>query len=116
MLGELLGRPSRPKHRTPAPLGDPTSRSADDFIQDVSMEPSPSAPQRDRHPVRHRWLTGLLLLLSAILAVPVFVALYRALDVFGLPGALGILIAVSAILAVTWVVHLARTFGGTIVL
>jgi len=46
----------------------------------------------------------------------VFVALYRALDVFGLPGALGILIAVSAILAVTWVVHLARTFAGTIVL
>src|SRR5438128_5650332 len=58
-----------------------------------------------------RWRTGILLLLSLILAVPVFRALYQALDLFGLPGALGILLVVAAVLAVAWTVHLARTYG-----
>src|SRR3989442_7124135 len=60
-----------------------------------------------RHPVR----TGVFLFLSALIAVPVFSALYRALDLFGLPGALGILIALALILSVAWIVHLLRTYG-----
>lgn len=71
---------------------------------------SPHASRAGRSTGR-RWLTALVLLVSAVLAVPVFVALYEAFDLFGLPGALGVLIALAAILAVAWVVHLVRTFG-----
>ncbi|TMK81823.1 MAG: phosphatase PAP2 family protein [Actinobacteria bacterium] len=73
----------------------------------MAAEPArPSGPRR--------WRTGVLLLLSLILAVPVFRALYQALDLFGLPGALGILLVVAAVLAVAWTVHLVRTYGGSL--
>src|SRR5438128_3997262 len=63
---------------------------------------------------RRRWLTGVLLVLALIVAVPTFRALYQAFDLFGLPGALGLLLLVAAILAVAWLVHLFRTYGAWI--
>ncbi len=71
----------------------------------MSDRPGPAAN-------RHRWRTGLLLLTSLILAVPVFRALYQAFDLFGLPGAIGILLVLAAVLGVAWVVHLVRTYAG----
>src|SRR5262249_39317689 len=65
-------------------------------------------------PHRHRWRTGALLLLSLIVAVPVFRALYQAFDLFGLPGALGILVIVAAVLPLAWIVPLVRTYGGLV--
>src|SRR2546427_6446903 len=63
---------------------------------------------------RRRWLTGGLLVLAVIVAFPVFRALYQAFDLFGLPGPLGLLLLVAAVLAVAGLVHLFRTFGGWI--
>src|SRR6266571_4955826 len=69
-------------------------------------------PERSRP--RRRWLTAILLVLSAVVSVPVFIALYQAFDLFGLPGALGVLIGVSAVLIVAWLVHAIRAFGGPV--
>ncbi len=72
-----------------------------------ASQPEPAGRGRRRH----RLLAGIVLVVSAVIAVPVFVALYEALDLFGFPGALGVLIALAAILGVAWAVHLVRTFG-----
>jgi len=55
-----------------------------------------------------------LLVLAVIVAFPVFRALYRAFDLFGLPGPLGLLLLLAAVLGVAGLVHLFRTFGGWI--
>src|SRR5689334_9097500 len=75
------------------------------------MNPAPHANQKSRRRGRHPWLTAVLLILSAAVALPLFGALYRGFDVFGFPGALGVLIAIGLVLAVAWFVHLIRTFG-----
>jgi hypothetical protein len=75
------------------------------------MNPAPHANQKSGRRGRHPWLTAVLLILSAAVALPLFGALYRGFDVFGFPGALGVLIAIGLVLAVAWFVHLIRTFG-----
>jgi membrane-associated phospholipid phosphatase len=81
----------------------------------MPVERAPHPHERSHPNKHHRWLTGLLLVASLALAIPLFVALYRAFDIFGFPGALGVLIAIGLILAVAWFVHLIRTFGGPFV-
>src|SRR2546426_8238836 len=63
---------------------------------------------------RRRWLTGVLMALALIVAFPLFRALYEAFDLFGLPGALGVLLLLAVVLGAAWLVHLFRTYGGQI--
>jgi membrane-associated phospholipid phosphatase len=60
-------------------------------------------------------VTAIWLMLSAVIAVPLFGLLYQAFDVLGLPGALALLIGVGLVLAVAWLIHLIRTFGDAFV-
>ncbi len=60
---------------------------------------------------RHRGRTLFLLVLSAAVGVPLFSGLYTAFDLFGLTGALGLLLVAGLILLVAWLVHLLRTFA-----
>ena len=52
--------------------------------------------------------------LGLIVAFPLFRALYEAFDLFGLPGALGVLLLLAVVLGAAWLVHLFRTYGGQI--
>ena len=52
------------------------------------------------------------MVLALVVAFPLFRALYDAFDLFGLPGALGILLLLAVVLSVAWVVHVFRTYGG----
>src|SRR2546427_4234923 len=52
--------------------------------------------------------------LGLIVAFPLFRALYEAFDLFGLPGALGVLLLLVVVLGAAWLVHLFRTYGGQI--
>jgi undecaprenyl-diphosphatase len=54
------------------------------------------------------------MILALIVAFPVFRALYEAFDLFGLPGALGILLLLAVVLGSAWLVHLFGTYGGQI--
>src|SRR2546422_10637234 len=66
-------------------------------------------PTVRRTGARRRWLTGVLMILALIVAFPLFRALYEAFDLFGLPGALGILLLLVVVLGAAWLVHLFRT-------
>src|SRR5439155_19841104 len=71
-----------------------------------------SEPTVRRTGPRRRWLTGVLMALALIVAFPLFRALYEAFDLFGLPGALGVLLLLAVVLGAAWLVHLFRTYGG----
>ena len=71
-------------------------------------------PTVRRAGARRRWLTGVFMILALIVAFPLFRALYEAFDLFGLPGALGILLLLAVVLGAAWFVHLFRTYGGRI--
>jgi membrane-associated phospholipid phosphatase len=60
---------------------------------------------------RHRGRTLVVLVLVALLGVPAFVGLYTAFDLFGLAGALVVLIVFALILGVAGLVQLLRTFA-----
>src|SRR2546426_5983035 len=71
-------------------------------------------PTVRRAGARRRWLTAVFMILALIVAFPLFRALYEAFDLFGLPGALGILLLLAVVLGAAWLVHLFRTYGGRI--
>src|SRR2546422_10735937 len=68
-------------------------------------------PTVRRTGARRRWLTGVFMILALIVAFPLFRALYEAFDLFGLPGALGILLLLVVVLGAAWLLHLFRTYG-----
>jgi membrane-associated phospholipid phosphatase len=59
----------------------------------------------------HRGRTLVALLLAAAIGIPLLLGLYTAFDLFGLVGGLGFVVVVGLIMAVAWIVHLARTFA-----
>src|SRR2546425_5914550 len=71
-------------------------------------------PTVRRTGARRRWLTGVFMILALIVAFPLFRALYEAFDLFGLPGALGILLLLAVVLGAAWLVHLFPTYGGRV--
>src|SRR3989454_10219006 len=70
-------------------------------------------PTVRRAGARRRWLTGVFMILALIVAFPLFRALYEAFDLFGLPGALGVLL-LAVVLGAAWLLPLFPTPRGTI--